>query len=72
MNKKQEIERELRQEANGSAWISKAKIQRYMGKRPGYITELVDGLERLPGTNGQAHLYHAKDVAGRIVERIEK
>lgn len=70
MNKKQQIIRELRQEAGGAGWISKSKIQRYMGKRPGYITDLVDGLERLPGTNGQAHLYHVVDVAERIVERI--
>ncbi len=70
MNKKQDIARELRQEANGAAWISKNKIQRYLGKRPGYINELVNGLEKFPGTNGQAHLYHVKDVAERIAERI--
>ena len=70
MNKKQEIERELRQEANGAAWISKTKIQRYMGKRKAYVDELVYGLERLHTESDHSHLYHVKDVAGRIAERI--
>lgn len=70
MNKKQEIARELRKEANGAAWISKNRIQKYLGKRAEYVTTLVEGLERIPGDNGQAHLYHVSDVAGRIVERV--
>jgi len=70
MNKKQEIARELRQEANGAAWISKSRIQKYLGKRKSYVDELVTDLERLQTDTGQAHLYHVKDVAERIAERI--
>lgn len=67
---KQDIVRELRQEAGGSAWISKGRIQRYLGKRHSFVSELVDGLERLHAGKDNSHLYHVKDVADRIMERI--
>lgn len=70
MNKKQQIIRELRQEAGGAGWISKSKIQRYIGKRKSYVDELVDGLERLHTEKDHSHLYHVTDVAERIVGRI--
>lgn len=68
MNRKQQIIKELRQEAGGSAFISKAGIQRYLGIRKANVAGVVEGLEKLE--SGKAHRYHVTDVAERIVEMI--
>lgn len=64
---KQELIRDMTSYVNGSPFISKTRLARFMGKDKDFCNRYIRGLDKLPG-EVKGTKYYIPDVAQRIMD----
>lgn len=67
---KQTIVNDLKQHANGHAFVSQDEIRTYVGRSHAYVKKLLADLDyTVSEESGKARKYHVQDVAQKIMDR---
>ena len=66
---KQTLTRDMKTFVGGAGFINKSQLARYLKQSHHAIPQLVEGLDRMPGTKSDR--YFIPDVVDRILEKVK-